>query len=190
VRTLVVDAAADTVPPAAPVVAAQDPAAPEVAGPRRPVVARGRPLAEFDESEKALLDEAAALVRSVVEQAVAEVSLTESPSLDRVKRTGVRTVQRQVRAWRNEPASSGTRLGKRKSAKLARVYSVLFDFAMSDGSIPGTLRWPDGVDVADALAELIRVLSAAPYAAGSRLPGIAEGDAAPQVASERLPEFE
>ena len=74
-------------------------------------------------------------------------------------------------------------MSARKAAKLSRLVSVLVDFALAGGDA-GSIRWPDGVDVATAMAELIRVLEAA-----------SGGDVhAPDIASEpapdRLPELE
>jgi hypothetical protein len=139
----------------------------------------GRAFDELDASERALVEEAAALVRETLARTGAVAGADGAP---RVRRDGERSVRRQVREWRRH-AEPGERMSARKAAKLSRLVSVLFDFALTGGDT-GSIRWPDGVDVATAMAELIRVLEAA-SAAESRMPDIAS-----EPAPDRLPELE
>jgi RNA polymerase sigma-70 factor (ECF subfamily) len=150
-------------------------------------VSRGRRIDALDESEKALVDQAAALVRDAVAQAAGGEPVLDREALSRVRRVGVRAVKHQVRTWRKDAVAADTpKISTRKAAKLARVFSVLLDYAFAQGADVSGLRFPDGVDVASALEELIRVLSAAPLDAASRRPDIA-ADAPP---ADRLPELQ
>ncbi len=179
----------ETAPPTAVVadVASDDRAEPIVR-----TVSRGRRIDALDASEKALVDEAAALVRDAVEKAADGDPSIDRETLSRVRRVGVRAVKHQVRNWhRDDVVAEKPKLSARKAAKLARVFSMLVDYAFAQGADVGGLRFPDGVDVAEALEELIRVLSAAPLDAASRRPDIAADAAAPDSPpADRLPELQ
>lgn len=148
---------------------------------------RGRRIDALDESEKALVDEAAALVRDAMAQVAESDPSLDRETLSRARRAGVRAVKHEVRTWRRDAvAADAPKPSARKAAKLARVFSVLVDYAFAQGADVSGLRFPDGVNVADALQELIRVLSTVPLDAASRRPDIA-GDAPP---ADRLPELQ
>jgi RNA polymerase sigma-70 factor, ECF subfamily len=156
------------------------------------IVSRGRRIDALDASEKALVDEAAALVRDAVAQAADGDPSLDRETLSRVRRVGVRAVKHEVRRLHGEEVvAARPTASARKAAKLARVFSVLVDYAFSQGADVSGLRFPDGVDVASALEELIRVLSAAPLDAASRRPDIAaDGTATDAPPADRLPELQ
>ena len=141
----------------------------------------GRALEELDASERALVEEAAALVREAL--ANSGTAALDAGDASRVRRDAERTVRRQVRESRRQASPGERRLAGRKAAKLARLVSVLVDYALASGGDTGAIRWPDGVDVATAMAELIRVLEAA--SADFRAPDIAS-----EPSAGRLPDLE
>ena len=154
--------------------------------PRR-AAARGRAPVELDTEQLALVQQAAELVRSMVVGAVGEDEALQVAS--KVRRTGVREVRRKYKeASRHIRETGGTpapKLSRRKLARLDRVLHLLVDIAFSQGRDPAEMRWPDGVDVATALQEVIRVLSAAPPAADSeRRPDLVASEPQPGPADD------
>ena len=143
----------------------------------------GRAFEDLDASERALVEQAAALVREALAKA-GGTAAAGSGDASRVRRDGERSVRRQLREYRRQAAHGGERLSGRRAAKLSRLVSVLIDFALNSGADADSIRWPDGVDVATAMAELIRVLEAAEGGA-TRAP-----DVASEPAPDRLPELE
>lgn len=165
---------------------AETTAAPE--GPRAGARAGG--AVALDAAEKALLEQAAALVREVVANVeTGEGAVEATPGRRRAER--VRTLKREVRRFRGEPDAGGERMSRRKAARLGRVLASFVGYALAGESVPGQIRWPDGIDVTAALQDLIRVLAAAQADAAARRPDLAEAeDAAPEAADAmRLPEL-
>jgi RNA polymerase sigma-70 factor (ECF subfamily) len=143
----------------------------------------GRAFEELDASERALVEEAAALVREALAKAGGTAAVGSGDE-SRVRRDGERSVRRQVREYRRQAGRGEQRLAGRRGAKLSRLVSVLIDFALTSGGDAGAIRWPDGVDVATAMAELIRVLEAG-SGGEVRAPDIAS-----EPSTDRLPELE
>jgi RNA polymerase sigma-70 factor (ECF subfamily) len=166
----------DAAPPAA-----EEPAAEPVV--HRRVIVRGRQFDELDASERVVVEQAAALVRDVVAKVAPDAVLSaDSEAVRHARRTGARAVKRQVREWRNRTSAGGTQLSPRRAAKLQRILAVLLQYALADGGAEG-VRWPDGVDVASALQDLMRVLAAPPAD-----PSAATAPAAPGAAGGTAPD--
>jgi len=156
---------------------------------RRHVIVRGRPFEALDASEQVVVEQAAALVRDVVAQVAPDAVLAGDPAAIRhARRTGARAVKRQVREWRRQAAPGTPRISARRAAKLQRLLDVLVDYALASGASTDGLRWPDGVDVASALQDLIRVLSSAADAAAS-VPVAAHGAQPDGASPSNLPDM-
>jgi hypothetical protein len=56
---------------------------------------------------------------------------------------------------------------------MQRIVQVLLAYALSEGGSAEQLRWPDGVNVATALQDLIRFLTAAQAADATQTIGVA-----------------
>jgi RNA polymerase sigma-70 factor (ECF subfamily) len=157
---------------------------------RRRVIVRGRAFEALDASEKVVVEQAAALVRDVVAKVAPGAVLAADPAAIRhARRTGARAVKRQVREWRRTAAPGTPRISARRAAKLQRLLAVLLDYALANGAPTDGLRWPDGVDVASALQDLIRVLTSAADSVAASVPA-ADGGAQPDgAAPSNLPDM-
>jgi RNA polymerase sigma-70 factor (ECF subfamily) len=145
---------------AAPVPADETAAEPAM---RRRVISRGRAFEALDASEKVVVEEAAALVRDVVAKVALDAVTNADPKAIRhAKLTSARAVKLQVREWRRQAPPDAPRISARRAARLQRLIAVLLEYALANGSSTDDLRWPDGVDVASALQDLIRVLTSVP----------------------------
>jgi len=172
----------------APVPADETAAEPAV---RRRVIVRGRAFESLDASEKVVVEEAAALVRDVVAKVAPDAVTNADPKAIRhARQTSARVVKRQVREWRRQAPPDAPRISARRAARLQRLISVLLEYALANGASTDGLRWPDGVDVASALQDLIRVLSSVPSPVVPADEPAPAGDAGPDGASDpNLPDM-
>ncbi len=154
--------------------------------------ARRASAASLDDEDLRRIEEAADLVRSLVEAdgtdgAHVAPPLASDESGARAPRERlVRSVKQRYRELRRTLREAGAldsvsaaaaARPRAKGPSVNRLIGMLVDVVLADGRPTASLRWPDGVDVGAALSEVIRVLGTGPVPGAERLPDVATSPA-------------